>query len=390
MKNFKDNWYFQQNSTNFCTLIELLEKHNIREVARKLNAKGRKREKTHILPYKYLKDWIDEITVKLKDQFYTLQTKIVWIFNGIVDFPVCETCKSSENFKKINTSNLKVPYNKHCCLKCAANDKNIIQQRKLTKLERYGNENFSNIEKAKQTFLNHKRNNENFIKQIVEKREQTCLKKYGCINPMKNNVIKDIYCNSMLKKYGVKYAAQSDIILDNIKKSNLQKYNTEFFFQSNTFKQKAEKTCIEKYGFRHAMQSNEIQKKQKQKYIYEGIYFDSFPEVAYYFWLKDNNISFEYQPNVQFDYEFEGKTHVYMPDFKVNDEYVELKGDHFLKEDGTWQNPWDHSLDALYEAKHQCAIKNNVKILYTHDYQKYIKYFTKVNNKKCKQYKGKQ
>ena len=49
-----------------------------------------------------------------------------------------------------------------------------------------------------------------------------------------------------------------------------------------------------------------------------------------------------------------------MPDFKVDNKYIELKGDQFLKSDGTWQCPFDHSLDAIYEAKHQCLIKNNV------------------------------
>ena len=27
------------------------------------------------------------------------------------------------------------------------------------------------------------------------------------------------------------------------------------------------------------------------------------------------------------------------------------------------QNPYDHSLDPLYEAKHQCMLANNVKII---------------------------
>lgn len=62
-------------------------------------------------------------------------------------------------------------------------------------------------------------------------------------------------------------------------------------------------------------------------------------------------------------YKHDGKEHFYMPDFKVRDELIEIKGDHFFKEDGTMQNPYDHSQDGLYEAKHQCMIKNNVTIL---------------------------
>ena len=62
-------------------------------------------------------------------------------------------------------------------------------------------------------------------------------------------------------------------------------------------------------------------------------------------------------------YIFDGKCHQYMPDFIVEGQVVEIKGDHFFKEDGTMQNPYDHSLDPLYEAKHQCMLANNVKII---------------------------
>ena len=63
-----------------------------------------------------------------------------------------------------------------------------------------------------------------------------------------------------------------------------------------------------------------------------------------------------------------------MPDFEIDGKLVELKGDQFLKEDGTWQCPWDHSRDSLYEAKHQCAIKNNIEVWTKNDYMRFIAY----------------
>ena len=54
----------------------------------------------------------------------------------------------------------------------------------------------------------------------------------------------------------------------------------------------------------------------------------------------------------------------------------------FLKEDGTWRCPFDHSQDALFEAKHKCAIQHNVKILYNAEYKKYIDWFYKNGYKK--------
>lgn len=46
----------------------------------------------------------------------------------------------------------------------------------------------------------------------------------------------------------------------------------------------------------------------------------------------------------------------------------------FLKEDGTWGNPFDSKQDYLYKLKHKAVIENDVHILYSEDYQKYIDY----------------
>lgn len=45
--------------------------------------------------------------------------------------------------------------------------------------------------------------------------------------------------------------------------------------------------------------------------------------------------------------------------------------------------PYDHNYDGLYEAKHQCMLKNNVIILKYKEYVKYVKY---VNEKYGKNY----
>ena len=43
--------------------------------------------------------------------------------------------------------------------------------------------------------------------------------------------------------------------------------------------------------------------------------------------LIENNIGFEYQPSISFEYEYDGKVHTYHPDFKVGDKIFEVKGD---------------------------------------------------------------
>ena len=221
--------------------------------------------------------------------------------------------------------------------------------------------------------------------EVKEKSKQTCLKKYGVAYVTQDENFKKQAKQTCLRKYGVEYSQQNSEISKKSKTKYklicIQKYGATSYFSSEAYK----KYCIEKYGCEHPMQNHDILMKQqmnsKKKYSFQEISFDSAPEIAFYIWLSDNNIHFEYQPNITFEYEFEGKKHFYMPDFLVENQLIELKGSQFLKEDGTWKNPFDNSQDDFYEAKHQCLIENNVKILYPNDYKKYLDYIVQIYGK---------
>lgn len=188
-------------------------------------------------------------------------------------------------------------------------------------------------------------------------------------------------------------------------------YGCDWYFQSKEFldkqkeftnnqsdknwKQIMEKICdtiYKKTGIKvtNPSQLPQVKKKVAQNrknkrtfstnYKYNNIIFDSSYELCYYIWLRDNGIDFEYQPpNCTFDYEYEGETHTYFPDFKIGDRIVEIKGLHFFKNKDINEvmiNPYNRSQDGLAEAKHQCMIKNGIELLT--ECGKYIKY---VKNK---------
>ena len=121
-------------------------------------------------------------------------------------------------------------------------------------------------------------------------------------------------------------------------------------------------TSTQKYGTPYFSQSNEARYKRSYKYLYDNEVFDSSWELALWIYAKDNNLSIIHEP-VKFEYTYNNTIHTYYPDFLYNKEYVEVKGSQFFNKDGTMCNPFDHSLDGLFEAKHQCMLKNNVKIL---------------------------
>ena len=95
-------------------------------------------------------------------------------------------------------------------------------------------------------------------------------------------------------------------------------------------------------------------------YTFNNIKFDSSWELAYYIWLKDHNIDFEYQPNMPIEYKVNNLIKYYYPDFLINNQFYEIKGNQFFNENNQLINPFNNTLDI---EKYQCMIDNNVKIL---------------------------
>lgn len=104
--------------------------------------------------------------------------------------------------------------------------------------------------------------------------------------------------------------------------------------------------------------------------------FGSKWEFIVYDFLTTHSFEFEYQPIIRIPYEYDNQTHHYHPDFIVGNKVVEVKGDHFFKKNEHGEEimicPYGYNKFSkeeynwwcgLYEAKHQCMLKNNVIIL---------------------------
>lgn len=368
---------------------------------------------------KKLANWILKKTPLLSDSFFTWPTKCRWILDNMKHFNKCEACG------KIIKENISIGGHFHttCSKQCNAKNKTRRDKASKTMLMKYGNANFCNITKRKQTIKNKIKTDPNYIKNIVkkskltklnrygnekyvnlEKRKQTNLKKYGCEctfldkniqnkiaktnkllygaeNVFASKQIQDKICNNNIEKYGVKYTLQTQQVKNQIRKTNLKKYGCEYIGASQEIRKKIEKTCLEKYGNVCSLRNENIKKLSFAKYFYKNMYFDSAPELALFIYCNDKNIKVIYQPEVFFQYSYEGKTFHYQPDFLINNQLVELKGNQFLNEDGTWKNPYNQNDNGKTEAKHQCILKNKIKILYTNEYQKYLDYVKETYGK---------
>ena len=259
---------------------------------------------------------------------------------------------SKETLKKIQQQNIeKVMLSKYGS-KNAFQVNEFKEKAKETKLTRYGLATYHNVEKTKLTNI----------------------KKYGVDNPAKAELIKQKIAETNLQRYGATCVYAADEIKDKIKRTFQERYGCDYAMQNEQIIAKANNTMLEKYGVMHYAQTREFHLISHHKYKYENETFDSFPELCLYLYCIVNGIDIERHPCSlsYFDGQIKRK---YFPDFKINDELVEIKGEQFLAEDGSWCCPFDHESDYIAKAKYECAIANNVKILYANDYQQYINWF---------------
>lgn len=190
--------------------------------------------------------------------------------------------------------------------------------------------------------------------------QKTCIKKYNKESVNQVEDIKQKKIKTNLEKTGYKWPLLNPEVLNKIDETNFKRYGTkEVHFGSEYCVNKSKETCKNRYGVEYPLQNKEIQEKCKRKYFYNNTYFDSSYELAYYIWLQDNNIDFEYH-TIILEYKIENDTHYYFPDFKVNNELIELKGTHLINEQGILIEP---STKKLLIEKTQCLKDNKVKII---------------------------
>ena len=324
---------------------------------------------------------------------FTFQQKLYHYFMNDPDLKLglCPTCG---NRCKLNSFNK--GYYLHCSRKCQNSDEQFKEKIKQTNFKKYGKEYYSQTEeckkkvsitcfkkygcknytqseefklKAKETCLE-KYGNEYYskTKDCKEKIKQTNIEKYGVENYSKTKYFHKKIKEICLKKYGKTNPFQVDEFKKKSKETCLERYGKEYYSQTEKSKERMKITCLERYGKEYYSQTEDFTLKKQKKYQYSDIQFDSSWEVKVYQYCKENNIPCEYQPDITFEYEYDGKKHYYHPDFLINGKLYEVKGEQFFEGD-KMICPYNRNeyKDGLTEAKHQCMIKNGVIILRKND-----------------------
>ena len=149
----------------------------------------------------------DEIIVNVNHLPKQSTTKI------LVKCDVCGCEKNIQYRKYINNFNNKNMYT--CCPICSQ------EKTKILLIEKYGDENYNNLEKRKIT-CKELYNDENY--KNPEKTKITNLERYGVECSMKNEDVKNKRKNSYIEKYGVEHPMKcEDIVIKSVEKSKKTK-----------------------------------------------------------------------------------------------------------------------------------------------------------------------
>jgi hypothetical protein len=190
-----------------------------------------------------------------------------------------------------------------------------------------------------------------------------------------------------LKKFGVENPLQSREIQEKVNQTNRDRYGSSWMTATSHFDKKSKETCTKKYGVERVTQDpsfieNGLKKKFERygdvsfnrKYFYNEKWFDSSWELAYFIWLCDANINFEFHPNSIGRYTDEdGREHKYYPDFLVDGEYQEIKGSQFFDKNN---EPFDMYTKKYWWNKFEFLKKNRVRIIRFDEMKFILKYIS--------------
>ena len=169
-------------------------------------------------------------------------------------------------------------YGKYCCCKCCNSDPNKKEKTKQNLLEKYGVTSISQLESVKQK----KRENIIDYKLVNDKRKQTCLEKYGVEYAPQKDVIKEKSRQTKLERYGdefytnrnkcrqtklERYGDEFYTNRDKCRQTKLERYGNEFYNNIELCKQtKLERYNDENYNNRDKCKQTKLEHYNDERY----------------------------------------------------------------------------------------------------------------------------
>lgn len=192
-----------------------------------------------------------------KFQPITDKEKMYYFIHQVQEIPKCSICKINnvpityDGFKEVcsnkcslirNGINKRVEKEARICHEC--NNEYFVKP--------YRPEKFCSASCA--TKYNQRNMSPESYKQKHEKREKTCLERYGSTSTIQSQHAKDL----MKERYGTEIPLQNSELLQKMKATNLEKYGVESALNKPGSFEKMKATNLSKYGFEYSWQRDDV------------------------------------------------------------------------------------------------------------------------------------
>lgn len=161
--------------------------------------------------------------------------------NNIKSYTICKECN-----KLTKWLSFKKGFQTYCSNKCSSNCKDIINKKKNTCLDKYGVDNVFKAKDVKDKIKNtclERYNKEHYSKteEFNIKTKNTCQERYDKDHYSKTKEFKNDIKNTCLERYGVYHYSKTEDFIEKVKNTSLKKYNTEFISKTRKLKIKLNK-----------------------------------------------------------------------------------------------------------------------------------------------------
>ena len=315
-----------------------------------------------------------------------LQARIYCVEHEITSIPKCHN-PDCDNTHFILWDYCTRKFRTYCCNACKSAwfKSDEFKQKSHATCERdYGNKFYfcTDTFKKKSQAKCEQKYGVKFISQDPGFRQQIqeiCQERYNANSPFESDEIKAKIAKRNLETLGVENPFLSGEIQQGIRTKITELYGG-LGYASKILSDKAHAACKEIHGYEHYTQCPEYHKNKKHRFTtpkYPGVSFDSNWEIDVYDFLSCHDIEFEYQPSLVMEYEYDGRTFTYHPDFLICGDVVEVKGNQFFRINEStgeeemfcpyrypdWSDEKHEWMSRKFEAKHQCMLHNGVVII---------------------------
>lgn len=154
------------------------------------------------------------------------------------------------------------------CVDLARRSGNTIDiKSRKTKQERYGDENYNNIQRARKTCLERYGAENPFAsKEIRDKIVEKYKQRYGYDNPSSSPLVKEKIRNTFIRRYGVDNPMKVPEFRHKHSKTCMKNLSVAFPMQCESVRSKTLKTWMKKYGVTHPLKHADVQRRMRKTF----------------------------------------------------------------------------------------------------------------------------